>query len=178
MKIEKLGISFDERKAAIVIRKFDRRDAVQTVAIWNQVVEDGMAFPQEKGMSVDEGLAFFESQYTAVALLQDQVVGLYILHPNNVGRCGHIANASYAVRENLRGYHIGELLVRDSLRQAAKLNYRVLQFNAVVASNVHAYHLYLRLGFHDLGEIPGGFRNKQGQYENIHVMYHLLDTDV
>ena len=28
----------------------------------------------------------------------DEIVGLYILHPNNIGRCGHICNASYAVK--------------------------------------------------------------------------------
>ena len=28
--------------------------------------------------------------------MKNQVLGLYILHPNNIGRCGHIANASYA----------------------------------------------------------------------------------
>lgn len=42
--------------------------------------------------------AFFESQsYTGVADDDGQIVGLYILHPNNVGRCGHICIASYAV---------------------------------------------------------------------------------
>lgn len=36
-----------------------------------------------------------------------KVYGLYILHPNNVGRCGHICNASYAVSSDARGRHIG-----------------------------------------------------------------------
>ena len=159
----------------IIIRKYEKEDLPDLIRIWNQVVEDGQAFPQEKCLSVDEGKAFFEGQYTAVALMDHQIIGIYILHPNNVGRCGHIANASYAVRRDCRGCHVGELLVKDSMRQAAKLGYRILQFNAVVSSNVHAYHLYLRLGFRDLGEIPGGFKNKDGEYENIHVMYHLLD---
>ena len=64
--------------------------------------------------------------------------------------------------------------VKDCLKQAKALGYQILQFNAVVASNVHAYHLYLRLGFTDLGIIPGGFKNKEGEYEDIHVMYRLL----
>lgn len=102
------------------------------------------------------------------------LAGLYILHPNNIGRVGHIANASYAVKSSCRGLHLGELLVKDCLKQAKALGYQILQFNAVVASNVHAYHLYLRLGFTDLGIIPGGFKNKEGEYEDIHVMYRLL----
>ena len=106
--------------------------------------------------------------------LDGEIVGLYILHPNNIGRVGHIANASYAVKSSCRGLHLGELLVKDCLKQAKALGYQILQFNAVVASNVHAYHLYLRLGFTDLGIIPGGFKNKEGEYEDIHVMYRLL----
>ena len=108
---------------------------------------------------------------------QGNVKGLYILHPNNIGRVGHIANASYAVDRQCRGEHIGELLVRDCLAQAQANGYRILQFNAVVASNIHAFHLYQRLGFVDLGIIPGGFLNKDGIYEDIHVMYHNLVED-
>lgn len=108
---------------------------------------------------------------------QGNVKGLYILHPNNIGRVGHIANASYAVDRACRGEHIGELLVKDCLKQAKANGYRVLQFNAVVASNIHAFHLYQRLGFVDLGIIPGGFLNKDGVYEDIHVMYHNLVED-
>lgn len=74
----------------------------------------------------------------------------------------------------MRGEHIGELLVKDSLQQAKANGFRLLQFNAVVADNVHARHLYERLGFVPLGTIPGGFRLKNGQYEDICLYYHLL----
>ena len=83
------------------------------VAIWNRVVEDGEAFPQTESLNQETGIAFFEHQsYTGVAMETDtnEIVGLYILHPNNVGRCGHICNASYAVRPDKRGLHIGERL--------------------------------------------------------------------
>lgn len=43
----------------------------------------------------------------------------------------------------------------------------ILQFNAVVEGNVHARHLYERLGFTQLGTIPGGFRMKDGPLANI-----------
>ena len=41
-------------------------------------------------------------------------------------------------------------------------------------SNIHARHLYERLGFTQLGTIPGGFRMKDGHYENICPYYHEL----
>lgn len=161
--------------SGVIIRPFAEKDTDSCRKIWNEVVEEGNAFPQMEGLKEEEALSFFQRQYTGVAVMAGKVCGLYILHPNNVGRVGHIANASYAVDSSMRGHHIGEQLVTDCLKQAKKLGYRILQFNAVVASNIHAYHLYLRLGFTDLGIIPGGFLNKEGEYEDIHVMYHLLD---
>ena len=145
------------------------------IRIWNEVVEDGIAFPQEEFLDAESGDAFFASQsYCGVAEEDGKVYGLYILHPNNVGRCGHICNASYAVSSDARGRHIGEMLVKDCLRMGRELGFRVLQFNAVVESNIHARHLYERLGFVRLGTIPGGFRMKDGHYENICPYYHEL----
>lgn len=160
----------------MVIREFESKDVADVVRIWNQVVDEGVAFPQEEDLSLEDGEKFFTSQtYSAVAVDDnDNVKGLYILHPNNVGRVGHIANASYAVDDNCRGEHIGEQLVKDCLKQGKAHGYRILQFNDVVASNIHALHLYKRLDFVDIGIIPGGFKDKAGVYEDIHIMYHLL----
>ena len=157
------------------IRAFESKDLPSMIEIWNEVVIEGIAFPQEETLDEVTGKAFFESQsYTGVAEDDGVIVGLYILHPNNVGRCGHICNASYAVSSGFRGKHIGEKLVLDCMQQAKRLGYKVLQFNAVVESNIHARHLYERLGFVQLGTIPGGFRMKDGHYENICPYYHTL----
>lgn len=159
----------------MTIRKYTEKDLNAMIAIWNEVVEDGIAFPQEELFTEKTGAEFFASQtYCGVAEENGKVFGLYILHPNNVGRCGHICNASYAVSKAFRGKHIGELLVKDCLVQAKKCGYGVLQFNAVVESNIHARHLYERLGFVQLGTIPNGFRMKDGHFENICPYYHEL----
>ena len=157
------------------IRKYNESDVPAMVRIWNEVVEEGVAFPQEEFLDERSGRAFFAAQsYCGVAVADGRGVGLYILHPNNIGRCGHIANASYAVDSACRGEHIGEKLVSDCLRQGRAHGFRILQFNAVVASTTHARHLYERLGFQPLGVIPGGFRMKDGHYEDICPYYHVL----
>lgn len=159
------------------VRAYTPDDLPAMIRIWNEVVEDGVAFPQEELFDEITGAEFFAAQtYNAVAVekTSGQVIGLYILHPNNVGRCGHICNASYAVERAARGLHAGEALVSDCLRQGRAHGFRVLQFNAVVASNTHARHLYERLGFIQLGTIPGGFRMKDGHYEDICPYYHTL----
>lgn len=93
----------------MVIREFDHGDIYEMISIWNEVVEDGIAFPQE-----------------------------------------------------------------ECLKKGKELGFGVLQFNAVVESNIHARHLYERLGFTQLGIIPGGFRMKDGSYENICPYYYEL----
>ena len=160
----------------IQIREYTGADLEGMILIWNEIVEEGIAFPQEDCLDRESGTAFFASQsYTGVAETDGKILGLYILHPNNIGRCGHICNASYAVSSKARGQHIGEKLVLDCLRKAKELGFRVLQFNAVVESNIHARHLYERLGFTQLGTIPGGFRMKDGSYANICPYYRVLE---
>lgn len=157
------------------IVKYEEKHIQSMVDIWNEVVEEGVAFPQEELLDMETGKEFFAQQtYCGVAIDDNKVVGLYILHPNNIGRCGHICNASYAVASSCRGMHIGEKLVSDCLVQAKKSGFGVLQFNAVVENNIHARHLYERLGFVQLGTIPDGFRMKDGSYQNICPYYHTL----
>ena len=160
----------------MTIRKYEENDIDGMIAVWNEIVEAGDAFPQEEPLTHDTGKEFFAAQtYTGVAVDEGgKVVGLYILHPNNVGRCGHICNASYAVSSKCRGRHIGEKLVLDCLAQAKEHGFGVLQFNAVVEGNVHARHLYERLGFTQLGTIPHGFRMKDGFFANICPYYKEL----
>ncbi len=161
----------------ILIRAYEEKDLTQMIQIWNEIVEEGNAFPQEEFLTPKSGASFFAAQtYTGVAVdaETEKIYGLYILHPNNIGRCGHICNASYAVRLQSRGLHIGEKLVLDCMEEGRKHGFSVLQFNAVVATNIHARHLYERLGFTQLGTIPKGFRMKDGYFEDICPYYRVL----
>ncbi len=161
----------------VQVRAYQASDIEAVIAIWNAVVEAGDAFPQEDPLDPKSGNAFFLDQsYTGVAvdIETGEIVGLYILHPNNVGRCAHICNASYAVKETCRGRHIGEQLVLDCKEQAKACGFRILQFNAVVATNQAALHLYHKLGFTQLGVIPGGFHMKNGHFEDIIPQYCVL----
>ena len=160
----------------VKIDRLTEADIDGAIKVWNEVVEDGMAFPQTETLDRESGRAFFGSQtYVGVATRADgKVVGVYILHPNNVGRCGHICNASYAVARDARGLHVGEKLVRHCMSTAKEVGFRILQFNAVVATNAAALGLYRKLGFSQLGTIPQGFRAKDGEYLDIIPHYITL----
>ena len=116
------------KKMNLEIRKYTEKDLSEIIRIWNEVVDEGIAFPQEELLNMETGVEFFASQsFTGVAE-----------------------------------------------EKGKELGFRVLQFNAVVENNIHARHLYERLGFKQLGTIPGGFRMKDGHYENICPYYHEL----
>ena len=162
---------------SIQITAYKPQDIEQAIKIWNEIVAEGVAFPQTEPLTQESGDALFSAQsYTGIARddASGAMLGLYILHPNNVGRCGHICNASYAVSARARGRGVGKTLVRDCIRQAKALGFRILQFNAVVKTNASALHLYHKLGFTQLGVIPGGFRLDDGTYEDIIPHYIVL----
>ncbi|HAI77542.1 MAG TPA: GNAT family N-acetyltransferase [Ruminococcus sp.] len=165
---------------AIAIRAYQPEDVPALVEIWNEVVEHGIAFPQKAPLTNQIGAAFFAKQSCTAAAYDTEtaeIVGMYILHPNNVGRCGHICNASYAVKTTYRGQKIGEQLVRHCLHQARQMGFRILQFNAVVKENYAARKLYEKLGFVTIGTIPEGFQKKDGTYSDIVLYYFPLQNE-
>ncbi|MGN0467155.1 MAG: GNAT family N-acetyltransferase [Acutalibacteraceae bacterium] len=161
----------------ITVKQYEKADLPYITEIWNEVVKDGNAFPQTECLSLDEAEEFFASQtFTAAAKDENsgEVLGVYILHPNNIGHCGHICNASFAVKKSARGLKIGKKLVVHCLETAKEKGFGILQFNAVVKSNLAARTLYENLGFAEIGTVKGGFRYTDGKFEDIVLYYHTL----
>ena len=158
------------------IRDAEEKDLPQMLEVFNEVIDEGVAFPWEEDFTLETGKEFFFKQDACrVAVAEDNtVLAVAIVHPNAIGRSGHIANGSYAVSSKCRGMHIGDKLVRDSLEVAKNLGYRIMQFNAVVASNIHAQHLYERIGFEIVGCVKGGFRNLNEEFEDMFVYVYSL----
>jgi ribosomal protein S18 acetylase RimI-like enzyme len=161
----------------LVLRAIQKADLPQATALWNTVVAAGDSFPGDELLSEQQAWdMFMEQTQTVCAVIGEEVAGVYILHPNNIGRCSHIANASYAVRADRRGQGIGRALVCDCLQRAKTHGFRGLQFNAVVASNTAAIALYLGLGFRILGTVPGGYRHKDGSYRDTLIFLKTWDN--
>ncbi len=159
----------------VTVRPYTLRDLPAMAAAWNRVVEDGMAFPQVEAVPPGREEEYFGSfSACSVAEVDGRVAGMYEIRPNNIGRCGHIANASYAVDPECRGRGVGRALVSDSLVRAKDLGFRIMQFNAVVKENAGARRLYESLGFQLVGVIPGGFHAIDGVYHDICIYYHVL----
>lgn len=59
-----------------------------------------------------------------------------------------------------------------SIRKFTKTDLSAM--NAVLAANTMAIHLYQKLGFIQLGIIPGGFLSKKNKYLDIIPYYTIL----
>lgn len=46
----------------MIIRKYVDRDLPEIIRIWNEVVEEGIAFPQEELLDSESGVHFFSAQ--------------------------------------------------------------------------------------------------------------------
>ncbi len=159
----------------IIIRQAEKTDIPAIREIYNSITEEGRAFPGEKLFSpeeFDEYLDHYTCCYTA--LIDDEVVGGYILKPNNVDRAGHTANGTYFVREDMRGKGIGLELGKHSLTAAKELGFTAMQFNAVVEPNKASIAIWKKLGFTEVGMIPDGFRYADEGYVNMFIFHKKL----
>lgn len=115
--------------------------------------------------------------YVAVVnkrVVDEKVVGAFVIRPNHPGPGSHVANASYAVRADVRGIGLGRRMGEASLELAAELGFRAMQFNIVIGTNRHAILLWRSLGFRVVGTIPEGFRLPDGRLVSHHIMYRSL----
>ena len=77
---------------SITVRSYQGHDIDKMIQIWNEVVEEGNYFPREELLTSEGGGDLFATQiYVGVATDSEtnEIYGLYVLHPNGVGR-GHI----------------------------------------------------------------------------------------
>ena len=72
----------------IEIVPYSQKYIKDAIDIWNEIVNDGVAFPQTELLTEESGNLFFSEQsFTGIAIDEEtnKPVGLYILHPNNIG---------------------------------------------------------------------------------------------
>lgn len=83
----------------IIVNKYEKKDINEMKNIWNEVVRDGNAFPQIEELTEVSAANFFDEQsFCGVAKDSESniIVGLYILHPNNVGRATRVRENEFA----------------------------------------------------------------------------------
>ena len=134
--------------ANLVIMPAKTQDFADIWRIFQDVIESGDTYVNSN-TTQEEAFAkwFNQDTKTFVAYHAEKIVGAYLIKPNQIDRGSHIANCSYIVDKNARGLGIGKALGLHSLKIAKDLNYRAVQFNFVVSTNIAAVKLWQSIGF-------------------------------
>ena len=163
-------------EAPLAIRRATGADWPAIWPIFAAVVAGGDTYayapdtpePEARRIWLESGAAAY------VAVRGGEVVGTYVLKPNQPALGAHVANAGYMVRPGAFGGGVGTAMAEHSFAEARAAGYRAMQFNAVVSTNVRAVALWRRLGFTIVGTVPEGFRHRELGYVDLHIMHRFL----
>lgn len=160
------------------------RDVESLRDLYRIIVDEGTSYPHDRFPDHEDFMDYwFRGKSTVAAYVPDRVstskmAGAFYLKPNWPGRAKQVANAGFIVAPDWRRKGLGWLLGATMLEYARQLGYRSVIFNLVFSENVFARHLWNRLGFKELGVIPGAVRKNDGTYQDSVIMFRsLLDPD-
>lgn len=145
-------------------------------AMWKRVMDQKIYYPYDDTYTRKDIEAAWinEQNHCVVAEQNGTIVGAYILRPNQPGYGKHIANAAYMVHNDHRGSGIGKAMGLHSIDYARSLDYRAMQFNLVVSTNLAAIKAWEHAGFNIIGTIPEAFYHYQRGFVDAHIMYRKL----
>jgi len=133
---------------------YDDKDLVALKGIFAEVIEEGVSYPQDGEVTLESFKAYYLSH--DVFVLRDaasgDILGAFYIKPNFPGRCSHICNHGFLVPSHSRGLGIGTVMAKLSLPLTKALGYNAVYYNLVFTDNVHAIHMYRKLGFQQTGE--------------------------
>ena len=162
--------------SSLAFRTFDPADAEAIWGILEPVIRAGETYPLDRGLTRDEGLAYWCSPGHEVFVVEADrtIVGTYYLRPNQHGGGAHVANCGYMTAGDAGGRGIGRAMCEHSLDRARTRGFRAMQFNFVVSSNARAVHLWQACGFEIVGRLPGAFVHPALGFVDALVMYRRL----
>jgi L-amino acid N-acyltransferase YncA len=157
----------------------DQRDVEPMQRLYKTIVEEGTSYPHERVPDGDEFEEYWFRGKTTIAAYVPYCrgtdpLGAFYLKPNWPGRARHVANAGFIVAPQWRNKGLGWLLGAVMLDYARDLGYRSVLFNLVFSENSMARHLWKKLGFVELGIIPGAVRKNDGAYQDAVIMFQSL----
>ncbi|SHO62529.1 GNAT family N-acetyltransferase [Algoriphagus zhangzhouensis] len=160
------------------IRKADfNRDFDAVWEIFSMVISSGDTYvfdPQTPKESLPKHW-FADYMSTFVAENENgEVVGTYVIKPNQIDLGNHIANGSYMVSPDHHGKGIGKLLCEHSIEFAKSEGFLGIQFNIVVSTNLPAVALWKKFGFKIIGTTPNGFRHQTLGLVDTYIMFKSL----
>ena len=158
----------------------DQRDVEPLRQLYWVIVEEGTSYPHDHFPDQDAFMDYwFRGKSTVAAYVPDRagavgMVGAFYLKANWPGRARQVANAGFIVAPDRRNRGLGWLLGATMLAYAKQLGYRSVIFNLVFSENVAARRLWEKLGFKELGVVPGAVWTNDGTYQDSIIMFRSL----
>ena len=159
----------------------DTRDIEPLRRLYRVIVHEGTSYPHDEFPGDEEFQDYWiRGKSTVVVYLTDRVhdermLGAFYLKPNWPGRARHVANAGFIVDPGWRDKGLGRLLGVTMLQYARELGYRSVLFNLVFSENVTARRLWQKLGFQELGVIPGAVLKNDGTFQDAIIMWRSVE---
>jgi L-amino acid N-acyltransferase YncA len=161
----------------VIIRQANEDDWDHIFPFFSVIVDAGetYAYPQGPSKEIAHSLWMVQPPgFTVVAEKEGVVVGSATMGPNRPGRGAHVATASFMVSPDHQGHGVGTALGKYVVNWARENGFHSIQFNAVVATNHAAVHLWQSLGFEILATVPEAFDHPDHGLVGLHVMYLSL----
>jgi len=158
------------------IRKATEFDFDKVWEIFSKVIKTGDTYVFNPNTPKEDLKKHWFADYMETFVIEEnkQILGTYIIKPNQIGLGNHIANCSYMVNPNTQGKGIGKKLCEHSIEVARKKNFEGIQFNIVVSTNKGAVELWKKYGFEIIGTTPKGFRHSELGLVDTYIMYKNL----
>lgn len=166
----------NRRRQFLQIRRARKDDRDAIWQIFRAVIATGDTYVFDPRISRVKALTYWFGPKTRcyVAVSDQELVGTYILKPNQPGLGSHVANAGFMVALSAQGRGVGRAMAEHCLQEATRLGFRAMQFNFVVATNKTALRLWQDLGFEIVGRLPGAFHHSGRGFVDVYVMYRKL----
>lgn len=160
----------------LVIREIGPDEFCRAWPIFRVVIASGdtYSYPPDLAETAARAMWTTPPSRCFVAERDGEVLGVYMLRPNQPGLGDHVANAGYMVAPRARGQGIASALCEHSLAEARRSGFTAMQYNFVVASNDVAVRLWQRHGFAIVGRVPGAFRHATLGPGDVYVMHRPL----
>ncbi len=158
------------------IRKAIESDLDQVWQLFSEVIKTGDTYVFKPNTPKKDLKKHWFADYMETYVIEEngQILGTYIIKPNQIDLGNHIANCGYMVNPAAQGKGIGKKLCEHSLKIAKKNSYEGIQFNIVVSTNKGAVELWKKYGFEIIGTTPKGFRHAKLGFVDTYIMYKDL----
>ncbi len=158
------------------IREIDADEFDLVWPIFHTVVSAGETYAYPVDITFEQARSLWTTAPSRcfVAQADADVLGCYMLKPNQAGPGNHVANAGYMTADHARGRGVASALCEHSLASARTAGFLAMQFNCVVSSNEIAVRLWQKHGFRIVGTLPKVFRHARMGLVDAYVMHRFL----